>query len=184
MTHMAQKANIKTIGGLLQILEDNIDSLNQDASDANVRKNNAILQNVNAVRGIYNLAFAKERLTNIYKINDYYSPYLSEEVLMGSVFGDNTERFEHDREIMQRRRQEEYESLMERLRRELEENEDNQDADQEHFKYQSYNDKEIKVMNNLLFKTRKKLASEYEKDLYLYKHLKPEHFLGVETEYE
>lgn len=178
--------DIKTIGGLLEILGENINSIYEDDSDQNIKKTNAILQNVNAIKGIYGLAFDKMRLGNIKQINksshDFGdNDYFKSEELLGSVFGDDTDRLARDHRREQEIKQNDYERAVEKLKAEIENNKDNPDVSRDDYKYENFDDDTVDIFNGILYKASEKtdLSTEYKKDLYLLKHIKPADF-GVE----
>lgn len=176
------KPDVTTIGGLLGILSDNIESVLADGSDANIKKSNAILQNVNAIRGIYGLAFERARLANLRNIRgDIYIPddYLTPSELTGKVFGDDVDRAKRDKERENERKLCHYHAVMQNLHREIENN--TEDATDKSFNYETYDRCDLDVMNGVLANAKAGEAdTPYKQDQYLLKHLTPAHF-GVEA---
>lgn len=186
-TAIKKMPDIYTIGGLLNILGENIASINEDGSDANIKKSNAILQNVNAIKGIYSLALDKTRLDNISRIKhlsgeydlDYAlrNNYFTDRELNGRVFGDDTERLKREHEADQEKKLYRYEKTIEKLKLEVEQNDEN--TDDEDFISEEYSKADMDILNNVLARSKKELPNEYAMYQYLLKHLKPSDF-GVE----
>lgn len=179
--------DIYTIGGLLNILGENIASINEDSSDANIKKSNAILQNVNAIKGIYSLALDKTRLDNLSHIKQLSGEYdlgyalrnnyFTDRELNGRVFGDDTERLKREHEADQEKKLYRYEKTIEKLKLEVEHNDEN--TDDEDFISEEYSKADMDILNNVLERSKKELPNEYAMCQYLLKHLKPSDF-GVE----
>ena len=176
------KIDVTTIGGLLGILSNNIESVLADSSDANIKKSNAILQNVNAIRGVYGLAFERTRVANLRKIRgDQYimDDYLTPIELQGKVLGDDTERLARERDKLNARRLEHYQTVMHNLHYEIDNNDEN--TPDEQFKYATYDNSDLEIMNSVLDKAKKGEAdTPYKQDQYLLKNLTPLHF-GIEV---
>lgn len=176
------KIDVTTIGGLLGILSDNIESVLADSSDANIKKSNAILQNVNAIRGVYGLAFERTRIANLKNIRrDTYimDDYLTPTELQGKVLGDDTERLERDKERENGRKLSHYQAVMQNLHFEIENNAE--DTPDESFKYETYDNCDLEVINGVLANAKAGEAdTPYKQDQYLLKHLTPAHF-GIEV---
>lgn len=184
-TTTPKPVDIFSIRGLLEILGENIDSVRADSSDENIKKSNAILQNVNAIKGIYTLAYDRERLENIKRIDETraFEPdhYIKPTTLLGSVLGDDTERLKRDHELDQQSKRRDFDGAIEKLRQEVENNKDNQEASQDDYQYEHFSNSDIEIFNSILCNAPEKvdLSTEYKKDLYLLEQLKPSHF-GVE----
>ena len=176
------KIDVTTIGGLLGILSDNIESVLADSSDANIKKSNAILQNVNAIRGVYGLAFERTRVANLRKIRgDQYimDDYLTPIELFGKKVGETTERLARERDKLNARRLEHYQTVMHNLHYEIDNNDEN--TPDEQFKYATYDNSDLEIMNSVLDKAKKGEAdTPYKQDQYLLKNLTPLHF-GIEV---
>lgn len=173
--------DIKTIGGLLEILGENINSIYADSSDENIKKTNAILQNVNAIKGIYSLAFDKARLGIIndqntrprwYDADKTNRGYNTNRELLGNVLGDSEprEQREHTEALTSA-----FDSVTLRLRREINEIKESGDLDSK-ASYEDFNEGELEILNNLLNKSKETLGTTIKQDEYLLKTLKPEHF--------
>ncbi len=181
-TTTAQKpVDIKTISGLLEILGDNIKSLNTDSSEINIKKTNAILQNVNAIKGIYSLAFDKQRLEIInernrvkrwYELDDKSREYQTNRELLGNVLGDSTDREQRDLEIAE---QGAYESVKKRLESEIYEIKESGDLETT-YTYAEYTTGELAILNKLLNKSKKTYTTTLTQCEYLVENLKPEDF--------
>lgn len=173
--------DIKTIGGLLDILGENINSIHADSSDENIKKTNAILQNVNAIRGIYNLAFDKARLGIIneqntclrcYGLDKTSRGYNTNKELLGNVLGDSEPR----EQIEQAEAQESaYNNVTRRLQREIDGIREQGNIDT-HNSYESFDKGELAVLNDLLNKSKEPLNTTIEQNEFLLKTLTPEHF--------
>lgn len=173
--------DIKTIGGLLEILGENINSIYADSSDQNIKKTNAILQNVNAIKGIYSLAFDKARLGVInqqntrnkwYDIDATHRGYNTNRELLGNVLGDSEPREQREQaEALDTA----YNSVARRLQDEIEGIKEQGNLDTKNF-YESFNKDELAILNNLLDKSKKTLDTTIKQDEYLLETLKPEHF--------
>lgn len=173
--------DIKTIGGLLDILGENINSIHADSSDENIKKTNAILQNVNAIRGIYNLAFDKARLGIIneqntclrhYGLDKTSRGYNTNRELLGNVLGDSEPREQREQVEAQ---DDAYNSVTRRLQREIDGIREQGNIDT-HNSYESFNKGELVVLNNLLDKSKEPLNTTIEQNEFLLKTLTPEHF--------
>lgn len=181
-TTTAQKpVDIKTISGLLEILGDNIKSLNTDSSEINIKKTNAILQNINAIKGIYSLAFDKQRLEIInernrvkrwYELDDKSREYQTNRELLGNVLGDSTDREQRDLEIAE---QGAYESVKKRLESEIYEIKESGDLEAT-YTYADYTTGELAILNKLLDKSKKTYTTTLTQCEYLVENLKPEDF--------
>lgn len=173
--------DIKTIGGLLEILGENINSIYADSSDQNIKKTNAILQNVNAIKGIYGLAFDKARLGLIndqnhrnkwLDLDDTNRGYNTNRELLGNVLGDSEPREKRERaEALTNT----YDSVCRRLRAEIDEIKEGNEPDTK-ASYEYFNDGELKILNELLNKSEKQFTTTVEQDEYLLEKLTPEHF--------
>lgn len=173
--------DIKTIGGLLEILGENINSIYADSSDENIKKTNAILQNVNAIKGIYSLAFDKARLGIIndqnkrnkwFSLDDTSRGYNTNRELLGNVLGDSEPREKREQaEALNA----EYKSVTRRLCNEIDEIKEQGDLETK-ASYENFDDDELKILNDLLNKSKDDLLTTIAQDEYLLKTLKPEHF--------
>lgn len=173
--------DIKTISGLLDILGENINSIQADSSDENIKKTNAILQNVNAIRGIYNLAFDKARLGIIneqntclrhYGLDKTSRGYNTNRELLGNVLGDSEPREQREQVEAQ---DDAYNSVTRRLQREIDGIREQGNIDT-HNSYESFNKGELVVLNNLLDESKEPLNTTIEQNEFLLKTLTPEHF--------
>ena len=179
--------DITTIGGLLEILGENIKSIYADSSDQNIKKTNAILQNVNAIKGIYGLAIDKARLGLINSQNRHCSRidfdrtnrgYNTNRELLGNVLGDSEPR--------EKREQADalsgvYDSVRRRLVREIAEVKQSDDPDTKN-SIEDFDDDELKILNALLNKSKKQLPNTIAQDEYLLETLTPEHFKNYVSE--
>lgn len=173
--------DIKTIGGLLEILGENINSIYADSSDENIKKTNAILQNVNAIKGIYSLAFDKARLGIIDAQNarprwfDLDKPtrgYNTNRELLGNVLGDSEPREtrEHAEALDTA-----FSSVKHKLVCEINEIKEQGDLETK-ASYENFNEGELEILNNLLNASKETLDTTIKQDEYLLKVLTPEHF--------
>lgn len=179
--------DIKTIGGLLEILGENINSIYADSSDQNIKKTNAILQNVNAIKGIYGLAFDKARLGIIndqskrnkwYSLDDTSRGYNTNRELLGNVLGDSEPREKRERaEALENA----YTSVCRRLGSEIAEIKESDDPDTKK-SYEDFDEGELKILNDILHKCKEPLNTTVEQDEYLLKTLTPEHFKDYVSE--
>ena len=176
--------DIKTIGGLLEILGENINSIYADSSDENIKKTNAILQNVNAIKGIYSLAFDKARLGVIneqsqhkrwFDLDEQSRGYNTNRELLGNVLGDSEPREQRE---LQEAIKSAHSSVTHRLAREINEIKTQGDL-KVTTSFEDFNEGELKILNDLLNASEKTLKTTLEQDEYLLKTLTPEHF----TEY-
>lgn len=173
--------DIKTIGGLLEILGENINSIYADSSDENIKKTNAILQNVNAIKGIYSLAFDKARLGIIndqnkrnkwFSLDDTSRGYNTNRELLGNVLGDSEPREKREQaEALNA----EYKSVTRRLCNEIDEIKEQGDLETK-ASYENFDNDELEILNDLLNKSKDDLLTTIAQDEYLLKTLKPEHF--------
>lgn len=173
--------DIKTVGGLLDILGENINSIYADSSDQNIKKTNAILQNVNAIKGIYSLAFDKARLGIIndqnkrnkwVSLDDTSRGYNTNRELLGNVLGDSEPREQRERaEAMESA----YNSAVHRLQVEIYEIKKQGDLETK-ASYENFNEGELKILNSLLDESKEDLDTTMKQDEYLLNTLKPEHF--------
>ena len=173
--------DIKTIGGLLDILGENINSIYADSSDQNIKKTNAILQNVNAIKGIYSLAFDKARLGIIndqnkrnkwLSLDDTSRGYNTNRELLGNVLGDSEPREKREQNEALNT---EYKSVIRRLCDEIAEIKEQGDLETK-ASYENFNDDELDILNNLLDESKETLDTTIKQDEYLLKTLKPKHF--------
>lgn len=173
--------DIRTIGGLLEILGENINSIHADSSDQNIKKTNAILQNVNAIKGIYSLAFDKARLGIIndqnhrkswYSLDEKDRGYNTNRELLGNVLGDSEPREQRElREMISTA----YDSVTHRLNREIAEIKESGDLETKGA-YENFDEGELKILNNILHESKEDLTNTIAQDEYLLKTLTPEHF--------
>lgn len=173
--------DIKTIGGLLEILGENINSIYADSSDENIKKTNAILQNVNAIKGIYSLAFDKARLGVIndqsrrkrwYDLDDTSRGYNTNRELLGNVLGDSEPR--------EKREQAEalsttYDRVKNKLVREINTIKEQGDLEVT-ASYEDFDEGELAILNKTLNEAKEPLKTTIKQDEYLLKTLTPEHF--------
>ena len=173
--------DIKTIGGLLEILGENINSIYADSSDQNIKKTNAILQNVNAIKGIYSLAFDKARLGIIndqnhrktwYSLDERDRGYNTNRELLGNVLGDSEPREQRELKEMINTA---YDSVRNRLTKEIAEIKQQGDLETKGA-YEDFNEGELKILNTLLNEAKEELTNTIAQDEYLLKTLTPEHF--------
>lgn len=173
--------DIRTIGGLLEILGENINSIHADSSDQNIKKTNAILQNVNAIKGIYSLAFDKARLGIIndqnhrkswYSLDERDRGYNTNRELLGNVLGDSEPREQRELKEMISTA---YDSVKHRLVREIAEIKQQGDLETKGA-YEDFNEGELKILNTLLNEAKEELTNTIAQDEYLLKTLTPEHF--------
>lgn len=173
--------DIKTIGGLLEILGENINSIYADSSDENIKKTNAILQNVNAIKGIYSLAFDKARLGIIndqsrrkrwYDLDDTSRGYNTNRELLGNVLGDSEPR-------EQREQAEALDATFGRVKNKLvrEINTIKEQGDLEvTASYEDFDEGELAILNKTLNEAKEPLKTTLKQDEYLLETLTPEHF--------
>lgn len=173
--------DIKTIGGLLEILGENINSIYADSSDENIKKTNAILQNVNAIKGIYSLAFDKARLGIIndqsrrkrwYDLDDTSRGYNTNRELLGNVLGDSEPR-------EQREQAEALDATFSRVKNKLvrEINTIKEQGDLEvTASYEDFDEGELAILNKTLNEAEEPLKTTLKQDEYLLETLTPEHF--------
>ena len=173
--------DIKTIGGLLEILGENINSIYADSSDENIKKTNAILQNVNAIKGIYSLAFDKARLGVIndqsrrkrwYDLDDTSRGYNTNRELLGNVLGDSEPR--------EKREQAEalsttYDRVKNKLVREINTIKEQGDLEVT-ASYEDFDEGELAILNKTLNEAKEPLKTTIKQDEYLLETLTPEHF--------
>ena len=173
--------DIRTIGGLLEILGENINSIHADSSDQNIKKTNAILQNVNAIKGIYSLAFDKARLGIIndqnhrktwYSLDERDRGYNTNRELLGNVLGDSEPREQRELKEMINTA---YDSVRNRLTKEIAEIKQQGDLETKGA-YEDFNEGELKILNTLLNEAKEELTNTIAQDEYLLKTLTPEHF--------
>lgn len=179
--------DIKTIGGLLEILGENINSIYADSSDENIKKTNAILQNVNAIKGIYSLAFDKARLGVIndqsrrkkwYDLDETSRGYNTNRELLGNVLGDSEPREQRERaEALSTA----YDSVKHRLVREVAEIKQQGDLEVT-ASYEDFNEGELAILNKLLDEAKEPLKTTLKQDEYLLETLTPEHFKDYVSE--
>lgn len=173
--------DIKTIGGLLEILGENINSIYADSSDQNIKKTNAILQNVNAIKGIYSLAFDKARLGVIndqntrprwFDLDKTSRGYNTNRELLGNVLGDSEPREQREQaEAIESA----YNSVTRKLQDEIDGIKEQGNLDTKN-SYESFNKDELAILNDLLDKSKENLDTTIKQDEYLLKTLTPEHF--------
>ena len=173
--------DIKTIGGLLEILGENINSIYADSSDENIKKTNAILQNVNAIKGIYNLAFDKARLGVIndqsrrkrgLDLADTSRGYNTNRELLGNVLGDSEPREKRERaEALSTA----YDSVMYKLTREIAEIKQQGDLEVT-TSFEDFNEGELAILNKVLNEAKEPPKTTLKQDEYLLETLTPEHF--------
>ena len=179
--------DIKTIGGLLEILGENINSIYADSSDENIKKTNAILQNVNAIKGIYSLAFDKARLGVIndqsrrkkwYDLDETSRGYNTNRELLGNVLGDSEPREQRERaEALSTA----YDSVKHRLVREVAEIKQQGDLEVT-ASYEDFNEGELAILNKVLNEAKEPLKTTLKQDEYLLETLTPEHFKDYVSE--
>ena len=173
--------DIKTIGGLLEILGENINSIYADSSDENIKKTNAILQNVNAIKGIYSLAFDKARLGVIndqsrrkrgLDLADTSRGYNTNRELLGNVLGDSEPREKRERaEALSTA----YDSVMYKLTREIAEIKQQGDLEVT-TSFEDFNEGELAILNKVLDEAKELPKTTLKQDEYLLETLTPEHF--------
>lgn len=173
--------DIKTIGGLLEILGENINSIYADSSDENIKKTNAILQNVNAIKGIYNLAFDRARLEVIngqnacsrwYDLHQTSRDYNTNRELLGNVLGDSEPR-------EKREQAEALDATFSRVKNKLvrEINTIKEQGDLEvTASYEFFDEGELAILNKTLDEAKEPLKTTFKQDEYLLETLTPEHF--------
>lgn len=173
--------DIRTIGGLLEILGENINSIHADSSDQNIKKTNAILQNVNAIKGIYSLAFDKARLGIIndqnhrkswYSLDEKDRGYNTNRELLGNVLGDSEPR--------EKREQAEalsttYDRVKNKLVREINTIKEQGDLEVT-ASYEDFDEGELAILNKTLNEAKEPLKTTIKQDEYLLETLTPEHF--------
>ena len=173
--------DIRTIGGLLEILGENINSIYADSSDQNIKKTNAILQNVNAIKGIYSLAFDKARLDIIndqntrkrwFDLDDTSRGYNTNRELLGNVLGDSEPREEREKA---QATETAYNSVCRRLVNEINEIKESGDLESK-ASYEDFDEDELKILNTLLHESKESLTTTIAQDEYLLKTLKADHF--------
>lgn len=173
--------DIKTIGGLLEILGENINSIYADSSDENIKKTNAILQNVNAIKGIYSLAFDKARLGVIndqsrrkrwFDLDDTSRGYNTNRELLGNVLGDSEPREKRERaEALSTA----YDRVMHKLTREVAEIKQQGDLEIT-TSFEDFDEGELTILNKVLNEAKEPLKTTLKQDEYLLETLTPEHF--------
>lgn len=180
-TTTAQKADIFSIKGLLEILGNNIDSINADSSDENIKKSNAILQNVNAIKGIYTLAFDRERLGNLKSMSDDWADYHAPKELLGNVFGDETARLERNHQRQQDACKSKYDRVKKELQFEVEANADKQDSDNKAYEFGDFYDSDLDILNTVLKRATDKddISTRYKMTAFCLENITPQDF-GVE----
>ena len=160
---------------------ENINSIYADSSDENIKKTNAILQNVNAIKGIYSLAFDKARLDIIndqnkrnkwVSLDDTSRGYNTNRELLGNVLGDSEPREQRERANAM---ESAYNSAVHRLQVEIFEIKKQGDLETK-ASYENFNEGELKILNNLLDESKEDLDTTMKQDEYLLKVLTPEHF--------
>lgn len=173
--------DIKTIGGLLEILGENINSIYADSSDENIKKTNAILQNVNAIKGIYSLAFDKARLGIIndqsrrkkwFDLDDTSRGYNTNRELLGNVLGDSEPR-EHREQAEALKTT--YDRVIHKLTREIAEIKQQGDLEVT-TSFEDFDEGELAILNKTLDEAKEPLETTLKQDEYLLKTLTPEHF--------
>lgn len=180
-TTTQKPVDIFTIKGLLEILGDNINSIKADSSDENIKKSNAILQNVNAIKGIYTLAFDRERLENLKGIDDDFASYRKPEQLFGNVFGDETDRLERNHQRQQDACKREYDRVKKELQFEVEANADKQDSDSKAYEFGNFYGSDIDILNTVLERATDKddISTHYKMAVFCLENVTPQDF-GVE----
>ena len=173
--------DIKTIGGLLEILGENINSIYADSSDENIKKTNAILQNVNAIKGIYSLAFDKARLGVIndqsrrkrgLDLDNTSRGYNTNRELLGNVLGDSEPREKRERaEALSTA----YNNVMYKLTREIAEVKQQGDLEVT-TSFEDFNEGESAILNKVLNEAKELPKTTLKEDEYLLETLTPEHF--------
>lgn len=173
--------DIKTIGGLLEILGENINSIYADSSDENIKKTNAILQNVNAIKGIYSLAFDKARLGIIndqntrprwYDTDKTNRGYNTNRELLGNVLGDSEPRETREQaEALDAT----FKSVTRRLRSEIAEITESGNLDTKDC-YATFDDGELEILNKILNESKESHDTTISQNEYLLEVLTPEHF--------
>ena len=180
-TTTIKPVDILTIKGLLEILGDNINSIKADSSDENIKKSNAILQNVNAIKGIYTLAFDRERLDNLKSMGDDFSTYHAPDTLLGKVFGDETDRLERNHQRQQDACQSRYERVKKELQWEYDANANKQDSDSKAYEWGEFYDSDIDTLNTILKRATDKddISTRYKMIDFCLNNITPQDF-GVE----
>ena len=173
--------DIFSIKGLLSILGENIESIKADSSDENIKKSNAILQNVNAIKGIYNLAFDRERLVNLKSMSDNWADYHAPKELLGNVFGDETDRLNRNHQRQQEGCLRDYKRVKEELQFEYETNTDNQDSNSKTYEFGDFHDGDLLVLNAVLSRATDKddIETRYKMVGFCLENITPQDF-GVE----
>lgn len=180
-TTTQKPVDIFTIKGLLEILGENINSVRDDSSDENIKKSNAILQNVNAIKGIYTLAFDRERLENLKGIDDDFASYRKPDQLFGNVFGDETDRLERNHQREQDACRNKYDRVKKELQFEYDTNADKQDNTSKAYEYGDFYDGDLDVLNTVLQRATDKddIETRYKMIGFCLKNITPQDF-GVE----
>ena len=180
-TTTIKPVDIMSIKGLLEILGDNINSIKADSSDENIKKSNAILQNVNAIKGIYSLAFDRERLGNLQCIDDDFATYHKPAELLGNVFGDETNRLERNHQREQDACLNRYNRVKDELQLEYDNNADKQDSDSKAYEYGDFYDSDFDILNAVLKRATDKddISTRYQMIGFCLNNITPQDF-GVE----
>ena len=180
-TTTIKPVDIMSIKGLLEILGDNINSIKADSSDENIKKSNAILQNVNAIKGIYSLAFDRERLGNLKCIDDDFATYHKPAELLGNVFGDETNRLERNHQREQDACYNKYERVRDELQLEYDNNADKQDSDSKAYEYGDFYNSDYDILNAVLKRATDKddISTRYKMIGFCLNNITPQDF-GVE----
>lgn len=180
-TTTQKPVDIFTIKGLLEILGENINSVRADSSDENIKKSNAILQNVNAIKGIYTLAFDRERLENLKGIDDDFASYRKPDQLFGNVFGDETDRLERNHQKEQDACYNRYERVKKELQWEYDTNADKQDSDSKAYEFGDFYDSDLDTLNAVLKRATDKddISTRYKMIDFCLNNITPQDF-GVE----
>ena len=173
--------DIMSIKGLLEILGDNINSIKADSSDENIKKSNAILQNVNAIKGIYTLAFDRERLENLKGIDDDFANYRKPDQLLGNVFGDETDRLKRNHQREQDACQTKYERVKRELEYEIKANVNKQDSESKAYEFAELYDSDLDILNAVLKRATDKddIETRYKMVGFCLENMTPQDF-GVE----
>ena len=180
-TTTIKPVDILSIKGLLEILGDNINSIKADSSDENIKKTNAILQNVNAIKGIYSLAFDKARLGIIndqntrprwYDTDKTNRGYNTNRELLGNVLGDSEPRETREQaEALDAT----FKSVTRRLRSEIAEITESGNLDTKDC-YATFDDGELEILNKILNESKENHDTTISQNEYLLEVLTPEHF--------
>jgi len=180
-TTTQKPVDIFTIKGLLEILGENINSVRADSSDENIKKSNAILQNVNAIKGIYTLAFDRERLENLKGIDDDFASYRKPDQLFGNVFGDETDRLERNHQREQDACRNRYERVKKELEYEVNANVNKQDSELKSYEFGDFYDSDLDILNTVLKRATDKddIETRYKMVGFCLENITPQDF-GVE----